>query len=45
MTKEKPNNQDPRVVVCLYATFQDDDELKTNIALQLEEVGVKFKVV
>jgi adenine-specific DNA-methyltransferase len=37
--------EDPRVVVCLDKAFKGDDELKTNIALQMQSEEITFKVV
>lgn len=37
--------ENPKVVICLDISFINNDELKTNTALQMKSKGVEFKVV
>jgi hypothetical protein len=30
---------------CLYAAFKDNDQLKTNTALQMESAKIEFKII
>jgi len=38
-------SEEPRVFVCLDSAFGDNDELKTNTALQMKSKDIEFKVV
>ena len=39
------STQKPKKVITLDRIFKNNDRLKTNIALQMKDAGIEFKVV